>query len=68
MEKREKVKMIRVDMLCDVCGDGHMCPTIGVVRDKDKGGVIYWHQCDNCLATASFDRMYPYFEPYDKKR
>lgn len=66
MEKREKVKMIRVDMLCDVCGDGHMRPTVIVFRHK--GESTYQHQCDNCLATASFDRMYPYYEPYDKKR
>ena len=65
MEKREKVKMIRVDMLCDVCGDGHMRPTMTSLTSNPPK---YEHQCDNCLATAVYDRIYPYLEPHDKKK
>lgn len=60
-EVRRKVKMIKVEMLCDNCRDGYMHP----VRDT-KTAAGYLHICDACAVEAVYPVRYPYVEVIKK--
>ena len=56
-EIRYEVQMIRVDMVCDWCGDGFMRPTTTVLKEYPPK---YVHECDKCGKIGVFDERYPY--------
>ena len=55
-EVKTKIQMFEVDMICDVCSDGHMRSDGTVMATNPP---LYPHRCDNCGATAEFPYIYP---------
>lgn len=55
-EVKHKINTYEVDMICDVCSDGHMRSDGTVIATNSP---LYPHRCDNCGATAEFPYIYP---------
>lgn len=50
------VVMVRIDFICDACGNGHMRPTgIMLASDLPK----WTHACNSCGSIGTFDNTYP---------
>lgn len=58
MEKRTelKVRIFRIEMMCDKCNEGQMKPT-GMVYETYPPQ--YPHKCDKCGYENTFDEVYP---------
>lgn len=64
-EIRTKVKYIKVDMVCNYCGDGYMRPIGTVLKENPPK---YVHECDNCGNKGIYEVRYPYKEDKHEKR
>lgn len=53
------VKTIKVDMICEMCGNGRMRPNGQVVTTLPPW---YMHYCTDCGYGAEFPVQYPYFK------
>lgn len=56
MEERNEVKVYKVKMICENCGNGYMNPT-GVCLTSYPAQ--YPHKCEECGA-VNYRKIYPY--------
>lgn len=64
-ETRNKVTPVKVDMICDVCGQGWMRPTNAMVS-LAVYPPLFPHVCDACGHTENYSKQYPCIEWEDE--